>query len=248
MSSVALGDLIASGRVAEVYAYGAMTVKLYKDAAQKRSAFREGAILAIAESLGLPAPNVFGVQQIGDRWGVIMSRADGPTFADAAGRRPDLGPKYLEAMAILQLRLHGQPATLLGSLKARLAANIRHATILGEPRRDALLTRLAQLPEGGSLCHGDFHPSNILGPPGHEILVDWLDASCGDPAADVCRSYVVMKPSAPDLASAYVDAYTRLGGESRERIFGWLPFVAAARLAEGIASEADGLMEMAGSI
>ena len=118
----------------------------------------------------------------------------------------------------------------------------------GRARRDALSTRLARLPEAGRLCHGDFHPSNILGSPGDATLVDWLDASCGDPAADVCRSYVVMKPSAPDFASAYVDAYTRLGGESRERIFGWLPFVAAARLAEGIASEADGLMEMAGSI
>ena len=191
---------------------------------------------------------VFGVQQIGDRWGVMMSRADGPTFTDAAGCRPELRPEYLEAMAILQLRLHSHPATQLGSLKARLAANIRQATILGASRRDALLTRLAQLPEGGRLCHGEFHPSNILGCPGHETLVDWLDASCGDPAADVCRSYVVMRPSAPEFASAYVDAYARLGGESRERIFQWLPFVAAARLAEGIASEANGLMEMAVSL
>jgi aminoglycoside phosphotransferase (APT) family kinase protein len=219
MSSVALGGLIASGRVAEVHECGAMAVKLYKDGAQKRSAFREAAILAIAESLGLPVPRVFGVQQIGKRWGVIMSRADGPTFADAAVRRPGLRPEYLEAMAILQLRLHSHPSPQLGSLKAKLAANIRQATILGESRRDALLTRLAQLPEGSRLCHGDFHPSNILGPPGHETLVYWLDASCCDPAADVCRSYVVMKPSAPDFASAYVDAYARLGGESRERIF-----------------------------
>jgi tRNA A-37 threonylcarbamoyl transferase component Bud32 len=85
VSSMALGDLIASGRVAEVYECGAMAVKLYKDAAQKRSAFREAAILAVAESLGIPVPIVFGVRQIGDRWGVMMSRADGPTFADAAG-------------------------------------------------------------------------------------------------------------------------------------------------------------------
>jgi hypothetical protein len=53
-----------------------------------------------------------------------------------------------------------------------------------------------------------------------------------------------MKPSSPDFASAYA----RLGGESRERIFQWLPFVAAARLTEGIASEAGGLMEMADTL
>src|SRR6202035_1831144 len=110
-------------------------VKLYKDAAQKRAAFREAANLAIAESLGLPVPIVYCVEQIGDRWGVMMSRADGPTFAEAASRRHDLRPEYLEAMAILQLRLHSHPATPLGSLKAKLAANIRQATILGASRR-----------------------------------------------------------------------------------------------------------------
>src|ERR1700677_1106440 len=48
-------------------------------------------------------------------------------------RRPDLRPEYLEAMAILQLRLHSHAAPQLGSLKAKLAANIRQAMILGEP-------------------------------------------------------------------------------------------------------------------
>ena len=57
-----------------------------------------------------------------------------------------------------------------------------------------------------------------------------------------------MKPYASDFASAYVEAYARLGGERGARIFQWLPFVAAARLAEGIASEADGLMEMADTL
>jgi hypothetical protein len=47
------------------------------------------------------------------------------------------------------------------------------------------------------------------------------------------------------VASAYVDAYAGIGGASRERILGWLPFVAAARLAEDVQDEADGLMEMA---
>jgi hypothetical protein len=36
-------------------------------------------------------------------------------------------------MAILQLRLHSHAAPQLGSLKAKLAANIRQAMILGEP-------------------------------------------------------------------------------------------------------------------
>ena len=98
------------------------------------------------------------------------------------------------------------------------------------------------------MCHGDFHPMNILGSPGREMVVDWLDASRGDPAADVCRSYVLMKPSYPALASAYLAIYSELSGVGKERILRWLPFVAAARLAEGVPNEVDQLMAMADAI
>ena len=106
---------------------------------------------------------------------------------------------------------------------------------------------LRSMPEGERLCHGDFHPLNILGPPGGEILVDWPDATRGDPAADVCRSFVLIRHVAPEVAAAYVETYAEVSGEGVEKIRRWLPFVAAARLAEGVPDEEEGLMEMAGS-
>jgi hypothetical protein len=47
-------------------------------------------------------------------------------------------------------------------LKLRLAANIARVNVLDEPRKQVLLTRLADMPEGDRLCHGDFHPINVL--------------------------------------------------------------------------------------
>jgi hypothetical protein len=245
MSNPALGCLLGSGKEAEVFEHGAVVVKLYKPGAPKSSAFREAAILAVVEAFGLPVPRVQGVSQIGGRWGVTMARAQGPSFAEALHRRPDLVPAFVNQMALLQSRVHSHPGVQLVSLKARLAARIRQATILGGTRQDSLLSRLAGLPEGDRLCHGDFHPFNVLGQFGHETIVDWLDASCGDAAADVCRSYVLLKQAAPELASAYVDAYARVSGGSRQNILSWLPFVAAARLLEAVPNETDGLIEMA---
>jgi hypothetical protein len=72
---------------------------------------------------------------------------------------------------------------------------------------------------------------------------DWPNASQGDPAADVCRTYVLLRSVSSELASAYVDAYSRVSGESRDAILNWLPFVAAARLSEGV-PEVDDLMKM----
>lgn len=245
---VLLGPLIGSGKEAEVFDAGDLVVKLYRTtaAAPKRAAFREASILALIEALGLPAPSARAVGQIDGRWGIAMTPAEGPSFADTL-RRPVGRTAGLKRMARLQIAIHSHPGTHLGSLKARLAANIGRAELPDDALRRWLLDGLAALPEGDRLCHGDFHPWNILGPPGREVVVDWLDACAGEPAADVCRSYVLIRPAAPDLAAAYVDAYAAAAGESRDRIFAWLPFVAAARLAEGVPDEAEGLMAMAAS-
>jgi Ser/Thr protein kinase RdoA (MazF antagonist) len=239
------GSVIAAGKEAEIFEYGPAVVKLYNAGMPKRSAFREAAILALVESFGLPVPQVHGVQQFGDRWGVIMSRADGPSFADAVRLRPDHLPAYLQAMALLHRSVHAHPGTQFSKAKARLAADITTAGILGRVRQDALLDSLARMPDGDRLCHGDFHPLNILGPPGRAIIVDWPNASCGDPAADVCRSYVLIRHSAPEVATAYVEAYAAVSGRSAHEIQAWLPIIAAARLAEGVPDEEDELMMMA---
>ncbi len=246
MSEPALGRVLGSGKAAEVFECGTAVMKLYRSGVPKRSAFREAAALAVVEMLGLPGPQVLGVQQVGDRWGVVMTRAEGPSFADVMRAQPERMPDYLKAMARLHSRVHGHPGTELGSLKARIASNIGRATKLGEARQNVLLEQLGSMPEGDRLCHGDFHPLNILGPPGGEIIVDWPDATRGDPAADVCRSFVLIKAAAPEAAAAYVEAYASIGGETQERVYRWLPFVAAARLAEDVPDEEEGLMEMAG--
>jgi len=245
MSAPVLGRLVGAGKEAEVFEYGTNVVKLYKPTAPKRSAFREAAALALVESLELPTPAIFGVVQIDARWGIVMARADGPSFADTVARQPALLPAYLREMASLHVRIHGHLATHFASLTARLAANIRRAeTVLGDTRQRRLLDGLTALPEGRQLCHGDFHPFNILGPPGGALVIDWLDACSGTPAADVCRSYVLMSSLDIDLAAVYVAAYAEVTATTRHEIFRWLPFIAAARLAEGVPDEVDALLEI----
>ena len=248
MNAQALGQLLGSGKVAEVYEFGDLVAKLYRSPASKGSAFREAAALALAQSLELPVPSVEAVHQIGDRWGVIMDRAEEAAFAEADQRDPHRVTAYLAEMVKLHMRVHSHAGGRLGSMKARLRTNILAATNLGEARRQSLLDQLAALTDGDRLCHGDFHPRNIMGPPGQAILVDWLDACCGEPAADVCRSYVLMHRHVAAFASAYVDRYSEASGESRERILQWLPFVAAARLAEDVPDEVDGLLVMIDSV
>ncbi len=247
MGADAPGPLVGAGKEAEVFALGDCVVKRYRSPEKKVSAFREAGILAVVEGLGLPVPSVREVRQAGGRWEIVMTRAEGASFGELAGRDRQRVPEILAAMVSLHRRIHAAPGAQLASQKQKLAAGIARAeTLLGSERKAQLLESLAARPEGDRLCHGDFHPLNIIGEPGHEIVVDWLDATCGDPAADVCRTFVLMKPHAPEIVSAYVDAYAAASGIARDAVMAWLPFVAAARLSEGVPEEVDGLMEMVG--
>lgn len=243
-----MGRLLAAGNVAELFEWDGRALKLYRSPAAKRAAFREAAIHAAVEALGLPVPAVWGVQQIGDRWGILFDRVSEASFAARMRDDPALVPTHLEILAGLQTHIHAHPAPQFGSLKVRLAANIAGTTLLGQPRKQGLLRRLDAMPEGDRLCHGDFHPRNVLGDLAQPLVIDWPDACRGDPAADVCRSHLLMRLHAEDLAEPYLDAYCRIGGIPRPTILAWLPYVAAARLAEEVAGEGDRLLRMVPSV
>ena len=245
--SEGIGRLLAAGNVAEVFEWGSRVVKLYRSEAAKPTVFREAGNHAAVEALGLPVPAVWSVQQINGRWGIVFDRVRGSSFAEQMRGDPTALPRYLEILARLQTRIHAHQAHEFRSFKVRLAARIARAKLLDEPRKQLLLGRLADMPEGDRLCHGDFHPINVLGDASHPMLIDWPDASRGDPAADVCRSYLLLRLYAQDIAEPYLDAYCRVSNVQKSKILDWLPYVAAARLAEDAPDDLGRLLELARS-
>jgi len=242
--SETIGRLLAAGNVAEIFEWGPRVVKLYRSAGAKPTVFREAGNHAAVEALGLPVPAVWGVQQTSGRWGIVFERVRGTSFAEQLRGDPAPLPHYLDILVGLQARIHAHQAHEFRSLKVRLATNIARAKLLDEPRKQLLLGRLAEMPEGDRLCHGDFHPINVLGEASHPMLIDWPDASRGDPAADVCRSYLLLRLYAQDIAEPYLDAYCRIANVQQGKILDWLPYVAAARLAEDAPDDLDRLLEL----
>jgi hypothetical protein len=238
------GRLLAAGNVAEVFEYGSRVLKLYKSSTAKPVAFREAAIHAAVEALGLPVPSVWGVQQVDARWGIVFGRLSGSSFADRMRGAPDQTAHYLEQMARLHIAIPRHVVVPFTSLKLRLAGRIGETKHLDEARRQSLLAGLAAMPDGDRLCHGDFHPLNILGDGEQPCVIDWPDACRGDPAADLCRSYVLLTLHAPELAEPYLGSYCHLAGVSRKAALAWLPYVAAAKLAEEVPGETAGLREL----
>jgi hypothetical protein len=196
----------------------------------KQAIFREAAINAAVEALGLPVPAVWSVQQIDGCWGIVLDRVSGVSFAEQMLGDPACIPQRLQILANLHARIHTHVADQFSSLKGRLATGITRTTLLDEPQRQILLNGLREMPNGDHLCHGDFHPRNVLGEASQPIVIDWPNACCGDPAADVCRSYLILKLHAIEISEPYLDAYCQVARVSRQIILNWLPYIAAARL------------------
>jgi len=245
--SEGIGRLLAAGNVAEVFEWGSRVVKLYRSAGAKQTVFREAGNHSAVEALGLPVPAIWGVHQISGRWGIVFDRVRGSSFAEQMRGDPTALPRYLDILVGLQAGIHAHQTHEFHSLKVRLATNIALAKRLDEPQKQLLLGRLAEMPEGDRLCHGDFHPINVLGEASHPMLIDWPDACRGDPAADVCRSYLLLRLHAQDIAEPYLDAYGPMVNVQKGKILDWLPHVAAARLAEDAPDDLERLLEIAHS-
>jgi len=216
-----IGRLLAAGQRAEVFEWGTRVVKLSRSTGSKPVIFREAAIHAAVEALGLPVPSVWSVQQIDGRWGIVFDRVSGVSFAEQMRHDAAAIPRYLRILAHLHTRIHAHSANEFSCLKIWLATNIDRVIVLDDARKQILLNGLRGMPDGDRLCHGDFHPMNVLGEASQPIVIDWPNAWRGDPAADVCRSYLLLRLHADEIAKPYLDAYYRVASVRCETVLDW---------------------------
>ena len=129
-----------------------------------------------------------------------------------------------------------------------------------ENLRTAALKALETMPDGDRLCHGDFHPGNILLSQPKPVIIDWIDASIGSPLADVARTSIMLLGSAATespmflrkgiqiLHTIYLRRYFQLRPGGYDEYRRWLPIVAAGRLNEGIDEQDDWLLAQASKL
>lgn len=100
-------------------------------------------------------------------------------------------PNILRLMAGLHCDLHKLETTeKIYQQKDMLKSQIMVAPMLSEEEKSVILKYLEKLPEGTRLCHGDFHPDNVL--MDEQLwVIDWMTGVVGEPAGDAARSVVM---------------------------------------------------------
>jgi Ser/Thr protein kinase RdoA (MazF antagonist) len=261
VNGMPLGAPIARGRTAEIYAWReGQVLKLFRDWVTPEHIEYEARIARIAGETGIPTPAAGEIVETNGRFGLVYARVDGPMLNDILRRRPWKLAWAARLLAELHARMHELPAPALPSQRSRLEARIRGTQPLAEDLRQALLSALGRLPDGDRLCHGDFHPENVLLTPGGPVIIDWIDATCGNPLADIARTVILISGGGLPrekvrawidrgfralFLSSYLKRYFTLHPGEKSQLERWAPVVAAARLSEGIAEEQDRLLALA---
>src|SRR3954454_437663 len=155
--------LIGEGREAEVFALDdARVLRLARDARFEAALQAEHDALLAAAAAGAPVPRVFERVSVEGRPGLVLERLGQRNLLLQIGARPWRVWTIGRELGRLHARIHAAAAPQsLESVHERLRGRLESPRV-PEPMRAAAPERLERLPEGERLCHGDFHPGNVL--------------------------------------------------------------------------------------
>lgn len=191
--------VLGIGNTAEVYEYGEEKVcKLFKEGYPKKYVKMEFQNAQILNKLALSAPKVYEIIEMYNRTGIIYEKINGKSLMNAIfeekntemlfGIFTDLQKRILKENS---LELLSYKDFLIGSLKGKFCEN------------HVLKEKILALPEGNSICHGDFHPGNIiLTPDNTAIIIDFMNVCRGRWEYDVARTYFLLKEFSDNLADS----------------------------------------------
>lgn len=206
---------------------------------------------------GVAVPQVLGIEVIDGREVSIFERVDGPTMWDALLHDPTSARVLGQQLAALHAALLAvTPPITLPSQRARITTKIAEAARLIDPQIARFSARIPATSGRVVLCHGDFHPKNIILAAGGPVIIDWFDASRGDALADMARTSILMRGNPesdltataghlPGASSAmldalhtyYLDAVLAATSTTEDALAPWRIVQIAARLAEGVDRE-----------
>ena len=200
---------------------------------------------------GLPVPATDGVIDFDGRPGIVLERIEGVSMWERMKQDPRSVPELIRLLLDLQTEVQRTRVRGLRAMKDRLRKKIDGAAPLSADDRASAQRLLTMLPAGDSLCHGDFHPANVVLTERGPVILDWFDAASGDSTADFVRSSLLMRPpidrsswlagATPELLdhihSHYITELVRRDSFHAPTFGPWEAVTAVARMAEPVPTE-----------
>jgi aminoglycoside phosphotransferase (APT) family kinase protein len=244
--------VVARGTRSVIRAYGrGVVIKVPEPSTPESWILAEAEFAQAAWHSGAPVPRFVGMEHVEGRAASVWQHVRGPSLWQRIVDEPARSAEFGALLADVQEALFALvPPVTLPSQRDRLTTKIRRVAATIDPAHAQALELLPPERRPGLLCHGDLHPSNIVMSHDGPMIVDWFDASRGDPIADVARSTLILLADGAEtpehlpgadratlerLTAAYLDRMREHREVPADLLARWQAVSAVARMAEGVA-------------
>lgn len=224
-----LDKIIAVRNDKTIYRDGDRCIKVFNEHYSKADVLNEALNIARIEETGLNIPSLIEVCTIDGKWSIVSQYIKGKTLSQLMKENPEKKEEYIRFFIDLQMEVHSKSAPFLNKQKDRLNKKIAETDFDATLRYD-LYSRLEEMPKHSKVCHGDFHPANIIITDDAPYIIDWAHATQGNASADVARTYLLFWMRG-DISGAelYLDGFCKQTGTEKDYVKHWMPIVAAAQ-------------------
>lgn len=141
----------------------------------------------------ISVPHVYEVIELDSKPCIVMEKINGIDLYNKIQHNPII----ILSLPNILAKLHTSLFTLTTSEKfvtnhQKAQYCIEHADILNTEIKQKLFNILRELPDGSTLCHGDFHPGNIIETNKSYYIIDWSSATIGSSLFDIAHTYLLL--------------------------------------------------------
>lgn len=237
------GEIIGTGATATVYEWEeGKALKFFHHGYAKEDVEKEFYNAKAISDMNFATPKVYGIISCEGRMGIVYGGAKGESLLDWVLRTGDIQGCAMHT-ANLHKAIFQNKITDVQNYKEFLKCNILNVPSAKSKEQEAALQMLNKLKDGDTLCHGDFHPGNILISNGHTTIIDFMNVCHGDFLYDVARTVFLVEytPVSAELGDkkmllklkkTLANLYLLEMDVTRERVEDYLSVIIAARVGE----------------
>ena len=181
---------IAAGNTAEIFDVGdGKVLKLFKKGYSQGTVENEYSASRMAVSCGKYVPEIYEMIENNGRYGYYMERIYGESLLEMV-MTGKIDPKsFMSLFTECHEKWLKNTSEELVSYKEWMINDIS-----GKENSSELIAKIRELPDGKVICHGDFHPGNIIvSDDGTPVIIDFANICKGPKEYDIARTYCLLK-------------------------------------------------------
>lgn len=247
-----IGKLIGTGGTSSVYEWGNNEViKIFKPNIPNEVIKNEQYIGKMLNDLSLCTPKYIKTIELNNKLAIIYERAYGRTLAEILIETTDKS-EVAANFARIHYEIHQCCIDELPSQHDMYKWRISKMSSYFKNEVKKMQDLFGSLSIESKLCHGDFHPLNILVDCGKYITLDWNGICSGNPLLDVAWSYLTLNSPSIELmygqlmakittefSNEYLKYYCSYSNVDKYDVLKYLPLAAIRRLYDNISCETD---------